>query len=263
MSDYYGAATRDSNENLTSVEWFRRLRDLIINEQNSQALAMLDGLPTCLKDLKDIGQTHVIVPDSDHMTEAMVDASRRVLLYTDTCNTHDAGKIRRMISMEGYTKRHLPEWFKTYEGHLTKAGRAVLAYHLTLMAAIDPPRPEEVRKAANNTSRPGEQRFWITLKNVTKDQELRMGWAYETSILSDKVEILDITINRHQIPELWRGFFRKQAIDISGQLSRDEKGLYHVANPIVRLGLKTGYVGTIEFEVSDGSDEWLKEYSTT
>jgi len=246
---------RDDSENLTGMEWFRRLRDLIINEKNSQALAMLDGLPTCLKDLKDIGQTHVVVPAPEHMTEDMVDASRSLLLYT-------AAYIRELLCKRGWTKRHLPEWFQTYEGHLTKAGRASLAYHLTVQAAIDPPAAEEKHFAkARKQPLPGEQRLWITLRDTNSTKELCFGWAYETNILSDKAEVLDIQINRHQLPEDWRLYFKKQAIDVSARVTKGEDNLYRIESHKARLGVKAGFAPWIEIDIDDGVERYKQEHA--
>jgi len=248
------------NSNLTGVEWFRKLRDLIINEKNSQALAMLDGLPDCLKDLKDIGQTHVVVPAPGHMTEDMIDASRSLLLYTDSFSTHDAAYIRELICKRGWTQRHLPEWFRTYEGHLTKAARAALAYHLTVQAAVTPPAPEEKHFAkASKQPRPGEQRLWITLRDTNSTKELCFGWAYETNILSNKAEVLDIQINRHQLPEDWRLYFKKQAVEVSARVTKGEDKLYRIDSHKARLGVKAGFAPWIEIDIEDGVERYKLE----
>lgn len=240
--------------------WWRQLRDAVINEKNSQALCLIDSLPQSLKYLKHVGQTHVIVEHPDHMTEDMVDASRSLLLYTDTFSTHDAAHIRELLSMRGWTKRHLPEWFQTYEGHLTKAGRASLAYHLTVMAAMEPPVPEEKHFSKRRPQPlPGEQRLWITLRDIDSDKELCFGWAYETNIFSNKAEVLDIQINRHQLPEPWRHYFKKQAIDISARVVKGEDKLYRIEHHKVRMGVKAGFAQWLEIEIDDGVERYKQE----
>lgn len=255
-----GSIDPDSFAAIDGETWYRALRDAVINEEHSKALRLIDSLPQSLKDLKHVGQTHVIVSQPDHMTEDMVDASRSLLLYTDTFSTHDAAHIRELLSMRGWTKRHLPEWFQTYEGHLTKAARASLAYHLTIMAGLEPPAPEEKHFAKRRPQPlPGEQRLWITIRDTNSTKELCFGWAYETSILSNKAEVLDIQINRHQLPEEWRHYFKKQAIDVSARVIKGEDKLYRIEHHKARMGVKAGYAQWLEIEINDGIEKYKQE----
>lgn len=249
-----------SSPAVNGFQWMQQLRQLILNGNTVSALSMIDKLPPCMKHLHLLGQGHVIVPDADHMSEDMVDASRSLLLYTDIFSTHDAAYIRELLSKRGWTKRHLPEWFQTYEGHLTKAGRAELAYHLTVQAAIDPPAPEEKHFAkASKKPLPGEQRLWITLRDTNSTKELCFGWAYETNILSNKAEVLDIQINRHQLPEDWRLYFKKQAVDVSARVTKGEDNLYRIDSHKARLGVKAGFAPWIEIEINDGVERYKQE----
>jgi len=255
-----GSIDPDSFATIDGETWWRALRDAVINEEHSKALRLIDSLPQSLKDLKHVGQTHVIVPHPDDMSEDMVDASRSLLLYTDTFSTHDAAHIRELLSMRGWTKRHLPEWFQTYEGHLTKAARASLAYHLTIMAGLEPPAPEEKHFAKRRPQPlPGEQRLWITIRDTNSTKELCFGWAYETSILSNKAEVLDIQINRHQLPEEWRHYFKKQAIDVSARVIKGEDKLYRIEHHKARMGVKAGYAQWLEIEINDGIEKYKQE----
>ncbi len=242
--------------------WMQQLRQHILNGETVAALRLIDNLPEHMRHLHLLGQGHVIVPDAEHMSEDMVDATRSLLLYTDTFSTHDAAHIRELLSMRGWTKRHLPEWFQTYEGHLTKAARASLAYHLTIMAGLEPPAPEEKHFAKRRPQPlPGEQRLWITIRDTNSTKELCFGWAYETSILSNKAEVLDIQINRHQLPEDWRHYFKKQAIDVSARVSKGDDNLYRIEHHKARMGVKAGYAQWLEIEIDDGVEKYKQERS--
>lgn len=246
----------------TGEDWLNAIREAVLNDDKTAALMALDNLGSAMVNFKDVGATHVIVPAAEHMTEEMVDASRSLLLYTDTFSSHDAGYIRELLSRRGWIARHLPEWFREYEGHLTKAARAILTYHLATMAALDPPKEEEKHfpEPRRVKPRPGEQRLWITLTDTDTQKTTTMGWAYETSIFSNKTEVLDIQINRHQLPDDWKQFFRKQAIDIGAQVEKGEDNLYRLGNHKTRLGLKSEFVQRITFELDDGVGRYKEEH---
>lgn len=245
----------DTFAHLDGEAWWKALRDAVIHEENAKALRLLDSLPQNLKDLKHVGQTHVVVPHPDHMTEDMIDASRRLLLYTDTFGTHDTEYLTKVLSHHGHTADHLPQWFTEHRGHVTKGARAALAYHLTVMDYLDPPKPEEVRARRERKPYPGEQRMSLVLKhNTIPSFEVTLGYAYETSIFDKAIEILDVQTNRHELPDVWKSFFKKQAIDISARVTKDEKGIYSIEHSKVRLGLKAEYADQITFVLTDGAD---------
>lgn len=251
-----GSIDPDSFATIDGETWWRALRDAVINEEHSKALRLIDSLPQSLKDLKHVGQTHVIVPHPDHMTEDMIDASRRLLLYTDTFGTHDTEYLTKILSHHDHTANHLPQWFKEHSGHVTKGSRAALAYHLTIMDYLDPPKPEEVRTKRLRKPMPGDQRLSLVLKHKTLlNFEVTLGYAYETSIFDKTIEILDVQTNRHELPDAWKAFFKKQAIDISARVSKDDKGIYRIGQSKVRLGLKAEHAGDVTFELSDGSEK--------
>lgn len=202
------------------------------------------------KVMEGIGKTHVVVPSPENMTEDMVDASRSLLLYTDTFSTTDAPRIRKMISARKWVRRHLPTWFNEEQGHLTKAGRAILAYDLTVKAALYPPAPEEqyfpeTKPTQGRLDFPSKDGFELTLSY--EGHELVISRVYED--LWNRVDhgdVLDIQINRHQLPGQWRKMFKTRAIEISGRLSKTpDDGEIVLNNPKVRIALKEAFQGKV------------------
>lgn len=214
-------------------------------KEHPDMVKFIDSIP---EELKKVGDTHVIVPSPENMTEDMVDASRSLLLYTDTFNTNDSARICKRISMRSWVMENLPEWFKEDKGHLTKAGRASLAYHLTVMAAVNPPAPEdkyfpETKKGVFD--RPSKLGFELELFH--EDELLSITRTYET--IWNTVthgDMLDIQINRHQLPDYWKRMFKKNAIEISGRIAKtpDDSEVY-LDNVVIRLGVKAEFAGTI------------------
>lgn len=69
--------------------------------------------------------------------DAVVDAARPLFLALECGETTIEG-VRSAISRGGYRSLdHLPEWFRTGTGHLTKAGRASVAYAMMRHAALN------------------------------------------------------------------------------------------------------------------------------
>jgi len=231
---------------LNAEEWLDQLRHAANDDPN--ILVLIDSLPGCLKDLDKVGNTHLIVPHSAHMTEDMIDASRGVLHYVDVWDSHSAADLRERLSMRTWQAEHLPDWFRKKEGHMTKADRADLAYHLTVEAYRDPPKPEEQYFAPRPSS--VATFYWgFELILKTPDKELSLKYPYETfwKVAADD-QTFDLQINRHQLPDEWRGFFKKQAIDVSGRLKKDADGTIELTRERVRLGLKGEAVGLVAFE---------------
>jgi hypothetical protein len=258
LFDYTGTAAEDAKAfasklceeipqpPLTADDWLDRLK--YAANDNPEILAVIDSVPSCLRDLDKVGQTHVIVPDSYNMTEEMEDASRRLLLFTDTYGNHKAEEIRDQISLHPWVKRVLPKWFNEQKGHLTKAGRADLAYHLTIAAYTDPMTDEE--RIFGKGRRPSNVAdFYYGMELVltnTSENELLIQKAFES--FWDKVkdgDTFDLRINRHELPDTWRKYFKKQAIEVSGLISKNSDGSLCLINEKIRMGLKNDYVNFV------------------
>lgn len=232
-------------------EWLDKLKSAANDDPT--ILCLIDSLPPCLRDLEQVGKTHVIVPDSYNMTEEMVDASRSLLLYSDTFGDHKAESIRDQIALRPWIRKNLPQWFAEQKGHLTKAGRADLAYHLTLQAYLNPPIEAEKHFAPTfNERKPSSNDFYygLEIQLKTADAALSLSKAYESfwTKASDG-DMFDLRINRHELPEAWRGFFKKQAIEVSGKISKDEAGVIVLAYPKIRLGLKGDHASTVAYDL--------------
>ena len=229
------------------VQWLERLFTELGEEH-----PLVKDMP---KIMSKIGKTHVIVPDAENMTEDMVDASRSLLLYSDSFSSHDAPKIRNMIEKRGWVRRHLPEWFREEQGHLTKAGRAILAYDLTLKAALYPPTEEEkyfpeTKPSPGAVDFPSRSGFKLVLH--CGDAELSITRAYEDVWCMVKHgDVLDIQINRHQLPEAWRKMFRTRAIEIRGVISKTPMdGEVYLDKAEVRMSIKPAFKEHITHSVS-------------
>lgn len=233
------------NIDITAREWLKQLRDELTSGNSTNALKLIDERPVCLASLEDVGDGHVIIPHSEEMTEEMINASRGLLLWTDVSNTYDADKLRKQLSLRPWTKRHLPQWFNEMEGHLTKAGRAILAHHLTVEAALHPPAPEEEYFAPPR--RKPTQEFYWGFELILEDDEtsLSISKAYE-SFWERRVDgdIFDLQINRHQLPDYWKKYFKKGAIEISGKIVKTEDSL-DLTNVVIKMAVKNEHVGVI------------------
>ena len=230
----------------TGEEWLAKLKDLA--ECEPEILAWIDSIPPSLRDLDKVGKTHVIVPDSYNMTEEMEDASRRLLLFTDTFGNHRAEEIRKQIALHPWIKRVLPQWFNEQQGHLTKAGRADLAYHLTIAAYTDPMTDDErIFGKARRPSHVADFYYGMELiLHTTGESELLIQKAFES--FWDKVkdgDTFDLRINRHELPAAWRTFFKKQAIEVSGLISKNSDGSLCLINEKIRMGLKNDHVNNV------------------
>lgn len=243
--------TENAKPFMSGEEWYDRLKEALKGENASlkDAVVVFDSLPQCLSDIRHVGNTHLIVPTSEHMTEDMIDASRGVLHYIDVWDSHNAGDLRDRLAARTWTREHLPEWFQKKEGHMTKADRADLAYHLTVEAYRDPPKPEEKYFAPRRPSLTNSFYWGFELILKTPEKELSLKYPYETfwKVAVDD-QAFDLQVNRHELPEEWRQYFKKQAIDISGRLKKDSEGKIDLHKERVRLGLKADAVGLIAYE---------------
>lgn len=90
-------------------------------------------------DLQDAQETMPSVPAVPEgmvmeLTEEMIDAPRYLLLYAETPGRTIEG-AREHMRLSGCSIECWPEWAKKDAGHLTKAGLAILIWHMMLAAA--------------------------------------------------------------------------------------------------------------------------------
>lgn len=112
-------AKASNKEDGGPTDWFTDTRPVI-----QEAIAKLR------KDLSEEPTPAYGAPTPD-----MVDAARPLFLALECGETSIEG-VREAISRGGYRDiGHLPRWFREGKGHLTKSGRAELAYRMMRHAA--------------------------------------------------------------------------------------------------------------------------------
>ncbi|MNZ65349.1 hypothetical protein D3C78_835390 [compost metagenome] len=235
-------------------EWLNVMREKLMEMNPSdETLMYFDSLTEIVPNLNKVGKTHVIVPDANNMTEDMIDASRSLLLFGDSYDHMNAEKIREKMALRPWWARNMPDWFKEYKGHLTKAGRASLAYALTVAAATNPPAPEEayfLPEGHRPKASIKDHYYGMELILRFQDKELRIEKAYESFWDRSKDgDTFDLQINRHQLPDFWKSFFKKDAIEVSGIIAK-EGDVITLVNPRTRLGLKTDYAEQVGYNLN-------------
>ncbi|MNP89160.1 hypothetical protein D3C85_15630 [compost metagenome] len=232
----------------TGEQWLEQMRQVLDNGDLGAARLMLDSPPEALHELDKVGKTHVIVPNADNVNEDMLDAPRQIMLYTDVMNSHNAGYIREILLLDRHYSKYLPEWFMQMEGHMTKADRLHLIYALTL-AGYKHPKPPYTPPQRKFKER---QAFTLAIYLEGIPKCLTVSRQYEERWGTVKPELLDIKINRHELPDTWRHVFRKQAVDISLKLENVE-GIYLIKQSVIRLGTKAEFKDKVTFTLDDGS----------
>lgn len=219
-------------------DWFAALK--AIAERHPECAVLIDSMPSCMNGIDKVGDSHVIVPDSEHMTEEMIDASRSLLLYTDTSSDHSAVSIRDRIGSSPWFKRVVPKWFAEEQQHLTKAGRAILAYDLTIKSHTHPATEEERKWGTRRPAyTPRVIHGYRIVLNAGQGKELVISRAFGTRFKPEKVgDIIDLQINRHQLPEGWKQFFTKQAVSFKGTVEIGEDGVSTVRNGELVINLR-------------------------
>lgn len=235
-----------SSAKVNGQEWFQSLIDYATKTQDLELFMIIDSVP---EDFRKVGDTHVIVPNADNATDDMLEASRNLLMYTDTFGTLDSEYVKKAMSRRKWTRDNFPEWFNEYRGHLTKDARARLAYSLTISAYTNPPVPAEKYFPEVNAR---EVRFTPSkhgCKLTITHGEHVLDITREFESWRDHVKhgaLFDLQINRHQLPEYWRKLFKKNAIEVSGVIQKDNAdGEISLEKARVHLGLKNEYAGTV------------------
>lgn len=62
------------------------------------------------------------------LTDEMIDAARPLFLAME-CGAKTIESVRSYFINSGHAIDRMPDWFKTGSGHLTKAGKAIVAWH--------------------------------------------------------------------------------------------------------------------------------------
>jgi hypothetical protein len=228
--------------------WISSLIVFARNFGNEQLSELVESMPD---DLRAVGLSRVIVPTSEFITDDMLEATRGLLLYTDTFGTLDSEYVREAISRRPWVGKHIPEWFNEYRGHMTKDARADLAYALTLAAYTNPPAPAEKQfptsKAPGRSLAPSAYGCKLSITDGVKSLDITREFE-SWRVKLKHGDLFDIQINRHQLPEYWRKLFKKNAIDISGFVKKDSvDGEISLENARISLGLRNEYASVVTF----------------
>lgn len=231
-------------------EWLEALKDIAARHPDCQVL--VDSIPACMKEIDKLGKSHVIVPDSANMTEDMIDASRGLLLYIDTHDNHSIEAVRHRIGGNPWFKRVAPKWFTDGRGHLTKMGRATLAYDLTIKAHTHPKTESEHKWGNQRTPvKPHEQRGYKITFSVGQGRELVISRAFGTRYVPEKHgDSINLQINRHQLPEAWRALFTKQAISFKGTVVIGADGISTVDNCDLTINLREKAAPLVSWKIN-------------
>ena len=225
----------------TGADFFQAIKDAIAEGRADDVGLMIDTLPPELQAMNDVRKGTVVVPDAEHMTEAMVDASRGLhLFYVESgAGAVSSPSMRRHLRMYApWSEKHWPKWFAEDGDHLTKAGRAIVAHALTIGAYQDP----EARKQyfAVETTRktrvwdnPIHQRIRLTFTPLVMGESFKDGgFVVHVPFLSAhpvttedsvarEVNRYELRLNRSDIPKAFRGQFKTDAVTVVLELSGD------------------------------------------
>lgn len=219
----------------TGAEWFDLLKERIQAGKTDEALFMIDSLPPQLEEMRNVKKGHVVVPDAEHMTEQMVDASRGLhLYYLDGGQGIDCAKMREHLRRYApWSEKWWPQWFKEEEGHLTKAGRAIVAHAMTIGGYQDPDA-RKIYFAKNETSerqrvwdKPQHRRIQITLKPIVQGEVSAEGGFVVRKPFIDAKPIGDgvyeLLLTRADIVKDHRKKFKTAAVVATIQMNEDGK----------------------------------------
>jgi hypothetical protein len=266
------------HETFNGAEWLKKLRDMVANEDNDQALVFIDSLssataqtitppakvepgqgaaafakledwaedfghpdfqswvqslpPHIVSQWKQADAGMVIVPDAEHMTEAMVDASRGLhLYYMEAGSGVRCDHMRKHLDRYApWASKHYPQWFREDMGHLTKAGRAQIAHALTIGAYFDPDaRAEYFAEAREQKGRiwdnPLHQRVRITFKPIVMGELFEGGGFVVYKRFMDGAQVGEnkflITLNRSDLPKEHRKKFKQTAVGVFMSLENE------------------------------------------
>ena len=223
----------------TGADFFQAVKDAIAEGRADEVVAMIDSLPPELQAMKEVRKGTVVVPDAEHMTEAMVDASRGLhLYYMDTgAGSVSSPKMRKHLRMYApWSEKHWPKWFADDGDHLTKAGRAIVAHALTIGAYQDPEaRSQYLQVETTRKTRiwdnPIHQRIRLTFNPCIMGESFSEGGFVihvpfinahpvdTDDAIQRGVSRYELRLNRSDIPKAFRGQFKTDAVFVELELS--------------------------------------------
>ena len=214
------------------AEWFEILREYIAAGKNEAALIMIDSIPEHLQGMKEVKKGMVVLPDADTMTEQMVDATRGLhLYYVESTGGVSCENMRTHLNRYApWSAKYWPEWFKTDNGHLTKAGRSIVAHALTIGAWKDPDArsnyfKEEQKERQHVWDLPRNQYIQLEFKPCVMG-EVSEGGGFKVAVpftwarqLAD--DSFELVLNRSDMPKEHRKGFKTNCVKVSLKLTEN------------------------------------------
>lgn len=214
------------------ADFFAQLKALIEEGENQKAINMIECLPHALSPMLEVTKGTVVLPDAEHMSEAMVDATRGMhLYYMEAGSGVNCSQMRKHLSRYApWAEKHYPQWFRDDNSHLTKGGRAILAHALTIGAHKDPDAREYYFKAESIRRQrvwdnPMHQRIRMTFKPMVMGEVFDDGgfvihkpFMEARPIGNDKFAL---QLNRSDMPKVHRGKFKTEAFTLVLELTEE------------------------------------------
>ena len=233
--DHWRAAVEGAlaDDYATGAEYFDAIKKLIQDGQGQVAIQLIDNLPEHLKGMNQVGKGMVVMPDADNITEEMIDASRGLHLYYSTdkggVNCEDMRKHLKRYSP--WSEQFWPEWFRDSNDHLTKAGRALLAYALTVAAHQNPNAKQLYFDTASERKTSERMRIW----DNPFHQSVQLTFKKPTGVTGARIEQFvikrpfsqanlvgensyQLVLNRNDLPKEVRQHFKQQAVRVNMML---------------------------------------------
>lgn len=215
----HGVATMGS---YSGADFFDSLKEKLEAGNVAEALFMLDSIPPELEAMKEVTKGTVVLPDAEHMSEAMVDSTRGMhLYYMEGGSGVTCEQMRKHLSRYApWAEKHYPQWFREETSHLTKGGRAILAHALTIGAHKDPEARKYYFKAESIRRQrvwdnPMHQRIRLTFKPMVMGEVFDGGGFVIHRPFLDARPIgndrFSLQLNRADMPKVHRGKFKTEA----------------------------------------------------
>lgn len=220
----------------TGADWFATLKAVLEEGNCEEAIHMLDSIPADLQPMNEVAKGMVVLPDAEHMSEAMVDSTRGLhLYYMEAGSGVNCEQMRKHLSLYApWAEKHYPQWFRDDNSHLTKGGRAIVAHALTIGAHQDPDARKYYFKADSIRRQrvwdnPVHQRIRLTFKPLV------MGEVFDDGGFSIHKRFLDarplgddkfiLQLNRADMPKPHRGKFKTEAFTLVFELIEEGMGV--------------------------------------
>lgn len=251
----------ESNDRyITAGEWFDGLEELAKSGTRSDEVSeYLQSMPAHLKAIRDFEKGMVVVPDAEHMTEAMIDASRGLhLYYTEAGAGVMCSHMRKhLMRYAPWTEKHWPQWFREDTSHLTKAGRAIVAHAVTIGAWQDPDARAEYFKESESRPRVKRweeieyQHIRLTFTSTVDDCRFTLNVPFISANRGmgqpgnddqyDPQQYYQLQLNRNDIPKPYRKEFRQAAVLVQMRVDGEPRAVTFE---------------TIDIRTKDGRQTW-------